>query len=455
MCCVGKESVFIILARDTFLCEREENMKRCLGGSLAAISLSLLAGSVSAETLRIALHGAAGIEAFQSTADLIEKDLGVTVEIVEYPAPDKDYMSKLLTELAAGNGPDLFSVPGASQVADMVAAGYLAPVGAELNAWEGYADFVDVAKQLAISPDGETYVMPMMLGIQQIYYRRDVLEKAGISTEQPKTWAELLERAKEIKEKTGAYGLLFPAGTSWGGGAFDEGFQHLIIGSKTPQIVTEDGKFDLNGEGVRDVFQFYKDLIDADLMPVQPLLGPEPWVIPKYEMFPSGQLAATTCGSWCYIFDWGRESKNPIPDVTSAVGTWADPGQEGGEYVLANLSGPWAVNANAANLDIAKQALLRTGGLQLQIDAAARIGNIPSSSAVQNDPAFQALKELVPIQAAAAHGTYLKQATGMSAVSEGVARATEALLRKETDAAGAQKILVDFVIESLGPDAVK
>jgi multiple sugar transport system substrate-binding protein len=416
--------------------------KRFVGG-LAAIAMTLLAGTANAESLRIALHGQAGIDAFKPTAARIEKDLGVTVEIVEYPAPDKDYMTKLLTELAAAD------------VADMVAAGYLAPVGAELAAWPEYANFVDVAKKLAVSPDGETYVMPYILGIQQIYFRRDVLEKAGISTEQPKSWAELLDRAKEIKAKTGAYGLLFPAGTSWGGGAFDEGFSHLIIGSKTPQLVTDDGKFDLNGEGVKDVFQFYKDLIDADLMPTQPLLGPEPWVIPKYEMFPKGELAATTCGSWCYIFDWGRESKNPIPDVTNVVGTWADPGQESGEFVLANLGAPWAVNAKAANLDLAKKALLETGSVDNQIETAARIGNIPASNSVQADPRFQALTELVPIQAAANHGTYLKQATGMSAVSEGVARATEALLRKETDAAGAQQILVDYVKQTLGDEAVK
>jgi multiple sugar transport system substrate-binding protein len=36
-----------------------------------------------------------------------------------------------------------------------------------------------------------------------------------------------------------------------------------------------------------------------------------------------------------------------------------------------------------------------------------------------------------------------------------VGRATEALLRKKTDSAGAQKILVDYVKEVLGDDAVK
>lgn len=430
-------------------------MNRLILGGLAAIAIGLLTGTANAETLRIALHGQTGIDAFTPTAERIEATLGIDVEIVEYPAPDKDYMTKLLTELAAGNGPDLFSIPSAADVADMVAAGYLAPVGAELAAWEPYKDFVDVAKKLAVSPDGETYVMPYILGIQQIYFRRDVLEAAGISTEQPKSWADLLDRAREIKEKTGAYGLLFPAGTSWGGGAFDEGFSHLIIGSSTPQLVTDDGTFDLTSKGVLDVFQFYKDLIDADLMPIDPLLGPEPWVIPKYEMFPAGTLVATTCGSWCYIFDWGRESKNPIPDVINAVGTWADPGQESGEFVLANPGAPWAVNAKSANLELAKQALLETGSIENQIQTATLIGNIPASNAVQADPRFQALTELVPIQAAANNGTYLKQATGMSVVSEGVARATEALLRKETDAAGAQAILVDHVRQTLGDEAVK
>ena len=52
-------------------------------------------------------------------------------------------------------------------------------------------------------------------------------------------------------------------------------------------------------------------------------------------------------------------------------------------------------------------------------------------------------------------GTYLKTAEGFSAVAEGVSRATEALLRKQTDAAGAQKILVDYVKEVLGDEAVK
>ncbi|MGO7450296.1 extracellular solute-binding protein, partial [Rhizobium ruizarguesonis] len=88
-------------------------------------------------------------------------------------------------------------IPTTAAVADMVEAGYLAPVTKEFKACDGYANLYDFAKELAVSPDGETYVMPFMLGIQEIYYRKDFLEKAGVSTEQPKTWQELLGRAVE------------------------------------------------------------------------------------------------------------------------------------------------------------------------------------------------------------------------------------------------------------------
>ena len=427
--------------------------KAILAGVAAVLGLAI--GAAQAETIRIAEHRQARIDALKAVVPDIEKKYGVTIEVVEYPAPEKDYLTKLLTELGAGNAPDIFTAPRGQDVADMVAAGYLAPVTAEIQAWDGYPQLFDVAKKLATDKDGQMYILPSMLNVQQLYYRRDILEKAGISTEQPKTWADLLDRVKEIKAKTGSYGLLFPAGVTWGGGAFGEGFQHLIVGTSTPQIANDDGTLNLTGEGVKDAFGFYADLINNDLMPIEPLLGPEPWVIPKYEMFPEGKLVATTCGSWCYIYDWGPESKNPIPNITDAVGTWATPGKDGGQYVLVDVDSPWAVNAKAANADLAKKVLLEIGSVKADVAYAQRLGNIPGRKDAAADPEFQKLKALVPVLAGVDNGTFLKTTTGFSAVAEGVARATEAQLRKQTDAAGAQKILVDYVKDVLGDEAVK
>ncbi|HEY4968797.1 MAG TPA: extracellular solute-binding protein, partial [Steroidobacteraceae bacterium] len=216
-----------------------------------------LGSAASIATIRIAEHRQPRIDALNKVIPAIEKQLGVHIEVIEYPAPEKDYLSKLLTELGAGNAPDLFTANFDSDVPDMVSAGYLAPMTAEVKAWDGYSQLFDVAKKLSTSADGQIYALDSMLLVQQIYFRRDLLEKAGISIAQPANWKELLDRAREIKAKTGKYGLLLPAGISWGPGAFNEGFTLFVPGSKTPQIVNDDGTLNLNGEGVRDIFRLY------------------------------------------------------------------------------------------------------------------------------------------------------------------------------------------------------
>ena len=436
-------------------------MVAALGGAILVSRLVVInshlgtPSSSSSEIIRIAEHRQPRIDALDRSILSIEKQLGITIEVVEYPAPEKDYLSKLLTELGAGNGPDLFTANFDSDVPDMVSAGYLAPITAEVKAWGGYDQLFDVAKKLSTSADGQIYALDSMLAVEQIYFRRDLLDKAGISTTQPTSWKELLDRAREIKRKTGKYALLLPAGISWGAAAFSEGFALFVHGSDTPQIANDDGTLNLNGAGVREIFGLYKSLIDEGLMPIEPLLGPEPWVIPKYTMFPAGDLLATTCGSWCYIYDWGKDSKNPVPDVTKNVGTWAVPGRQGGSSVNVSGENIWAVNAKSAHLGDAKKVLLALSSVHATVAYAQLLGNIPARKDAIGDKDFQALTELVPVLKDVENGTFLKSAPGFSVVSEGVARATEALLRKQTDAAGAQAILVKYARDLLGDDVVK
>ena len=191
------------------------------GCSFAVLALGISAAA--AETIRIAEHRQARIDALMQSVPAVEAKLGVDIEVVEYPAPEKDYLSKILTELRAGNAPDIFTANSDADVPDIVAAGYAAPITEAVKAWDGYDQLFDSAKALSTNADGEIYSLASMFSILQLYYRRDILEKAGISTEQPTTWDELLDRAREIKAKTGAYGLLLPAGLSWGGGASAKG----------------------------------------------------------------------------------------------------------------------------------------------------------------------------------------------------------------------------------------
>ncbi len=419
------------------------------------LTAGLAAQAAMAETVRIAEHRQARIDALNAVIPGIEEATGIDIELVEYPGPDREYVSKLLTELAAGTGPDIFSLPAMSQVIDFSTAGYLVDVTDEVKNWDGYDQLYDVAKELVTSDDGSIFAMPKLLSVQQLYFRRDVLEDAGISTEQPKNWDELIQWAIDAKAKTGQYSLMLPMGITWGGGAFNEGFGHLLTGSSTPQIVMDDGKLNLTSDGVLEVFGFYEQLVKNDLLPIDPLLGPEPWVIPKYEMFPAGELLVTTCGSWCYIYDWGPNSSNPIPDVTEAVGTWAVPNREDGEHVIVSLGHPWSINAATFDVDAAKKVLMAMGSVDLMVSYAEHEGGLPARRDVLDDPEFLKLTPLVPLMDDIEKGVWLKNAPGFTAVSEGVARATEGLLLGNVDAAGAQQILVDYVTDTLGADQVQ
>jgi multiple sugar transport system substrate-binding protein len=144
-----------------------------------------------------------------------------------------------------------------------------------------------------------------------------------------------------------------------------------------------------------------------------------------------------------------------VPDVTKNVGTWAVPGMDGGSSVTISGSSPWAVNAKSAHLDMAKKVLLALCSVDAMVAYSGLIGNIPARKDAADNKEFQALTELVPVLENVQNGTFLRSAPGYSVVSEGVARATEALLRRETDAAGAQAILVKYVTDLLGDNAVR
>ncbi len=95
------------------------------------------------------------------------------------------------------------------------------------------------------------------------------------------------------------------------------------------------------------------------------------------------------------------------------------------------------------------------GSVDLMVSYAANEGNLPSRKDALDNAEFQKLTALVPIMSYLDKAAFLKTAPGFSTVVDGVARATEALLLGNTDAAGAQKILVDYAKSTLGEDQVK
>jgi multiple sugar transport system substrate-binding protein len=406
--------------------------------------------------LVIAEHRAARLDALRELQPMLQQRLGVQLRIVEYPAPPQDYFTKLVTELRAGNAPDVFSIPRDLQVDDLAAAGYLADLTNDLQAWPGYAQLPELVKQLGrASFNEQSYVVPSIVAVEQLYYRHDLLTQAGISTAQPKDWQDLLDRSRQIKQQLGQFPLLIPAGLTWGMGSYTEGFRYLLASFSGYQLLTADNRYALRDPVVAKAFNFYHTLVSEQLMPVAPLLNPEPWVIPKYEMFPKGQLLITTCGSWCKTFDWGPGSRNPIANVDDAVRTWRFPSADGAEpFALASVVYAWAVNAKSRQPKLATELALLMGDNDVAMAYAKRLGNVPARLDAAQHPKFAELGPMTADHALLPEARALRSTVGANAMMAGVARATEAVLIGKVDGAGAQQLLLQYVSHVLGEDTV-
>lgn len=104
--------------------------------------------------------------------------------------------------------------------------------------------------------DGEQYAIPFYGTTQVMYYRKDIFEELGLSTDLLKTWEGVAEAAQTIKEKKGIYGWE----PMWGSG-------NLIDAalSRGAKYISEDGKTVLidSPEWV-EAWEFFRQSIHAE-----------------------------------------------------------------------------------------------------------------------------------------------------------------------------------------------
>lgn len=122
------------------------------------------------------------------------KDVSIEFEAI----PFGEMYTRLATAFRSGNGPDVMNtVEGAVSFAED--AGYLVPVDDIVDA-HGRADFLP-SYLAAVQKDGKTWGVPDWALHQEVWYRTDLFEKAGLKI--PTTWDELLAAAKTLDEGEG------------------------------------------------------------------------------------------------------------------------------------------------------------------------------------------------------------------------------------------------------------
>lgn len=105
--------------------------------------------------------------------------------------------------------------------------------------------------------DGTQWGVPIAFSTKSFYWNKDLFAQAGLDPEKPPTtWAEEIEDAKIIKEKTGIAGYGLPAKT------FDNTmhqFMHWVY-TNNGSVIDADGKITLDSPENLAALQAYKDI---------------------------------------------------------------------------------------------------------------------------------------------------------------------------------------------------
>jgi len=189
---------------------------------------------------------------------------------------------------------------------------------------------------------GQVSVKPFAL-----FYRPSLLEEATGSPEPPKTFQELLVKAKQVAERTGKYGLAIPGK--------DYRYMWYMFASPLYSLggnFVNNGRFDVTSPEYKQVFTYMVNLVREGAVPKEALGWS--WTDAP-EVFERGQAAMLLAGT-VNITRW---TDNPPEAI---AGDWDVvpplPWDEG--YPRASAAGPspnWAVNKYASDAEKAAAML--------------------------------------------------------------------------------------------------
>jgi multiple sugar transport system substrate-binding protein len=388
---------------------------------------------------------------------------GAHLDLQGYDGTDVDLVNKVaLLYKSASTTPDVFMLP-TGYVGQWVASGYFAPLDSyltEKNApwWSGFPDVIKNESRI----NGHVYAINTGENDSAIYYNKSMLQKAGIELPwNPKTWEDILAAAKKVKAANpDVVPLWAAAGTSAGAAGVLQGSANLVLGSTTPIIFdSETKKWVVDSPGLREVFQFYKDVYSNGLgASTSDLFAPKavgrPVVLMK-----DHQLAIAIGSNW--FADAWTEKNRHWPTAREEAASAPLPTSQGQAPGSASTLGGWAlgISATAKDKELAFGLINVIQRTQNQIYIANHAGFVPPSSIVQQEKGYldyaapfnrtfaETLKNAKPVPSNEA---------GYPVWVQGIGQATGQIAQDpSTSVDDAINILKDTMVNQVGADKVE
>jgi multiple sugar transport system substrate-binding protein len=371
------------------------------------------------------------------------------------PSEDSDYHTKLAIDAAAGTLPDVVWVHP-TWLPDFAAAGYLLDISNYVKNWPDWEQFYPTVKEQAAF-DGKVMAIPQAQ-TYTLWYRKDVLQKAGISIDQPKTWDDFYKLCEQMV-KAGKMPFGLPAATPWGGGTWDEGFRLVFEGFNSKIFNESTKKWVVKSAGLLKTLKVYETLAKNKWLPVDMLLSAKPWDPIKYQGFVKGEIVVATGGDWQWDFDWGPKGSAPIENIFENVDRWLIPSEDGKPFADTGINWSTTINSKTKNPDGAWEFQKFLNSVEVTCKG---FESYLAGPASRKDLAAQckfyqdfANGKMLQAEEFLTKGKYTRQHAGLTKVADGVARATEDVITlKETAEVALDKFAASMT-ETLGKENVE
>ncbi len=309
--------------------------------------------------------------------DAFTEETGIKVDVSEVGWDD--IREKLAT--ADGAAADVVEVDW-SWVGEFKSAGWLEPI--ELSD-EDKEDFLTLDTFMV---DDEVLAIPYSNDYRIAYYNTKQFEEAGI-TEEPQTYADVLEDAKKLKES----GVEYPLAMSMNAeekaatGLMWTAFQMNGV------VWNEDGTF--NKESVMDALNYYQEVLDADLV------APEDKTASGMEAYMricSG-TASFLVGPTMFVSKTQNEDESAVVGEVEPI---LAPGKDGKAEKTMALPEALGITAASEHKEAAKKFIEWYTSADMQKELNDTLGSLPTRNSV--------LKALVDDGTIADAGAMLEEA---------------------------------------------
>lgn len=175
------------------------------------------------------------------------------IQVRQEPQNWGEIYAKAPAAFASGTGPDmLFAIPDFAPILKDVGA--LTSVADFVDELDGKHDFVDSTVE-AYSYDGGVWAVPLYNMTMNLWYRKSVLEQAGI--EVPSSWEEW-RAAAEALTTDDRFGMGLPANRQL---YTDQTVYSIMVNGGASEIYNEDGSLRFDNPETIDAYEFYNSMM--------------------------------------------------------------------------------------------------------------------------------------------------------------------------------------------------